>query len=120
MEFNRYNSIIESKVKVKAKNSTNQEIKKVFKVLRNLNGDRIELSITNDENIFTVWVKDLEYQLPGRGTFYTGMTKQDHQKSIKKVKLMAKNVYMVLKNSKVDFEDIWENDDNVGGILADY
>ena len=59
MKFKTY---IKEALKIKAKDSKNPEIMKVFKLLLSkFKKQNLGMSITNNENIVTITVKDLDY-----------------------------------------------------------
>ena len=104
MKFKTY---IKEALKIKAKNSQNPEITKVFKLLQSkFKNQNLGISITNDENIVTITVRDNDYQAPSRGTHFVGMTKDDHTRAVKLLTKVVKDGERFLKQSKINIEDI--------------
>lgn len=126
MEFNYYKESIEEATNlVVKKNSSNPEIKKVIAALKGIKVGTIQMVISNNENILLIDIKDTGmFGKASRGVFNVGLEKQERDKSKKEIKKVSDMVLKALKSSKINFEDLWKEDDiefnSVGGILADY
>ena len=123
MEFNKYKTITETKAQIvfKSKDKNNPEIKKVYKALSNLLMSDLKIIITNQENIVNIDLWDKNTPDTPRGTFAVGSTRDDLKTTQKKLKDAVKRVKNIINKSKINIEDIWDdNTQTVGFVLADY
>ena len=123
MEFNNYRTITEEKAQIvfRVKDKNNSEIKKVYKALSNLLVSDLKIIITNNDNIVNIDLEDKLAPTITHGTFSVGSTRDDLQKTQKKLKDATKRVKNILNKSKINIEDMWDDRyKSIGLVLADY